>query len=138
MTHYAHVLSLSRLSLEAYIGFYEAERNKKQLIEVSFRLYFPCELPCNTDDTAPFYDYGKLATFLQDFASARKFNLIEFMAMEMFREVRKEIDRQGGKDIKLWIQLNKIQAPVHGLKDGASFIHSDLPPNATYIPSVAP
>ena len=59
-------------------------------------------------------------------------------AMEMFREVRKEIDRQGGKDIKLWIQLNKIQAPVHGLKDGASFIHSDLPPNATYIPSVAP
>lgn len=138
MAHYAHVLSLSRLALEAYIGFYEAERNKKQLIEVSFRLYFPRELPCNTDDSAPFYDYGKLASFLQNFVAKQKFNLIEYMTMEMFRELRKEIDRQGGKDVKLWLQLNKIQAPVHGLKDGASFIHSDLPPDSTFIPSVAP
>ena len=137
MTHYAHVLTLNRLEMQAHIGFYEEERNKKQPIEVSFRLYFPSAIACNTDDHAPFFDYAKLAKAMQEFVDSQKFNLIEFMAMELFQHLRKHIDEMSGTDVKLWLHLNKIKAPVEGLKDGASFIHSDLPPGATYIPSVS-
>ena len=70
------------------------------------------------------------------FVIDKHFNLIEFATMELFRHLRKEIDALGGAEAKLWLQLNKIEAPVAGLKGGASFIHSDLPPDATYIPSV--
>ena len=136
MTHYAHVLSLNRLDLQAHIGFYEAERNLKQPVEISFRLYFPSAIACNEDDNAPFFDYAKLAEILQKCADSNKFNLIEYMAMALFRCLRTHVDQMGGTDIKLWLQLNKIKAPVPGLKDGASFIHSDLPADATYIPSV--
>jgi dihydroneopterin aldolase len=138
MPHYAHVLSVSRLELSVHIGFYEEERNKKQAIEVSFRLYFPDAIACNHDDNAAFFDYGALSDCLRAFADTQKFNLIEYMSMAMFRHLREEIDRRGGQDAKLWLQLNKINAPVPGLKDGASFFHSDLPPDATFIPSVSP
>lgn len=136
MPHYAHVLSLSRLEMQAHIGFYEEERNKLQPIEVSFRLYFPGEIDCNRDDNAEFFNYAKLSQLLNEVAASQKFNLIEFMAMAMFRAMRAHIDAMGGREAKLWLQLNKIKAPVPGLKDGASFFHSDLPPNATFIPSV--
>ncbi len=136
MTHYAHVLSLSRLEMDAYIGFYEEERNNKQSIQVSFRLYFPREIPCNNDDGAAFFNYAKLAQLLNEFALSQKFNLIEYMSMQMFKFMRAEIDKLGGQEAKLWLQLNKINAPVPGLKDGASFFHSDLPADATFIPSV--
>lgn len=138
MPHYAHVLMVNRLQLEVHLGFYEKERLKKQKIEVSFRLYFPNAIPANSDDHAAFYDYGKLADFMRDCLKDRKFNLIEFLSVEMFRWLRERIDGLGGKDVKIWLELNKIEAPVPGLMGGASFIYSDLPPDATYIPSTAP
>ena len=136
MPHYAHVLTLNRLEIQTHIGFYEAERNQKQPIEVSFRLYFPDAIACNTDDTAAFFNYATLAEVLQTCADSQKFNLIEYMAMELFRHLRKYLDENNGTDARLWLQLNKIKAPVTGLLGGASFVHSDLPADATYIPSV--
>ena len=134
MTHYAYVLSVDRLQLNAHIGFYEQERLQKQVIEVSYRLYFAQPIDCNSDDNAPFFDYGVLSSVLQDFVATRKFNLIEYMAMALFHHLRAEIDQLGGEKAKLWLCLNKIHAPVPGLLGGASFMHSDLPPGATFIP----
>lgn len=138
MPHYAHVLSLNRLELDAYIGFYEEERNKLQPVEISFRLYFPGELACNRDDEAPFFNYAMLADAMREFVQSQKFNLIEYMTMALFRFLRGRVNEMGGTEAKLWLQLNKIKAPVPGLKDGASFFHSDLPADATFIPSVFP
>lgn len=136
MAHYAHVLTVNRLELMAHIGFYEKERNVKQPIEVSFRLYFPGAIACNHNDAAPFFDYGILAESLKQYVADQKFNLIEYMTICMFEHLRAEVNRMGGADAKLWLHLNKIKAPVPDLKGGASFIHSDLPPDATYIPSI--
>lgn len=136
MTHYAHILTLNCLELDAYVGFYEKERNEKQKIQISFRLYFPEEIESMRDDNAGFFHYGKLAESIQSFVLSQKFNLIEYMTMAMFRHMRGEIDKMGGPDVKLWLELNKINAPVPGLLKGASFMHSDLPAGATFIPSV--
>lgn len=136
MPHYAHVLSVNRLKLDAHIGFYEAERLKQQPVEVSFRLYFADAIACNGDDEAHFFDYGVLCETLRSFVAEKKFNLIEFMSMELFRHLRAYLDAHGGQDAKLWLHFNKIEAPVPNLLGGASFVHSDLPADATYIPSV--
>lgn len=136
MPHYTHVLVVDRLQLEVNLGFYEQERIKTQKIEVSFRLYFEDAIACNNDDAAEFFDYGKLADMLREFCSGKQFNLVEFMAMELFRTLRARINELGGADARLWLKLNKVEAPVPGLLGGAAFIHSDLPPDSTFIPTV--
>ncbi len=135
MAHYAHVVSVSRLQFEMLLGFLPDERQQKQQVEISFRLYFPGEIDCNRDDEADFFDYGMLSAAIRDYAQQRRFNLIEFAAMQLFQHLRSVVDSKGGEAVKLWLQLNKIQAPVPGLLGGASFVHSDLPPDATFIPS---
>jgi dihydroneopterin aldolase len=138
MEHYAYVLSVSRLALHVHIGFYEKERNELQLIEISFRLYFTQPPEGVNDTSVAFFDYGKLANVVRDFIADKKFNLIEAMGLAIFQHLRGAVDAMGGQDAKLWLELNKIHAPVPDLRGGASFIHSDLPAGATYIPSVAP
>ena len=126
MTHYAHMIHVNRLQVDAYIGFYEAERSKLQKVEISFRLYFPDAPPCTTDDEADFIDYGTLCKVVTDYMASRKFNLIEYTGSELFRFLREYLDGRGHKHIKLWLCFNKIQAPVPGLLGGASFSVSDL------------
>lgn len=133
MTHYAHVLVANRLQLAVNLGFYTGERAKPQPVEVSFRMYFPTAPAQATNDEAEFIDYGMLCKSVHDFVSPREFKLVEFMAMEVFRHLREVLDAHGGSAIKLWLKLNKIAAPVPGLTGGASFIHSDLPTDATWI-----
>lgn len=135
MTHYAHLLTVNRLQLAAHIGFYTGERAKPQPIEVSFRLYFPDAPDCAVNDEAHFIDYGALCKLLREYIEGKEFKLVEFMASDLFRYLRKVMDAQGGGAIKLWLSLNKVAAPVPGLTGGASFIHSDLPPNATVAAS---
>lgn len=131
MHHYSHMVSVNRLEVSAHIGFYESERAKLQPVEICFRLYFPGKPSCASDDEAAFIDYGVLCGVLTDYIASRKFNLIEYMGSELFRHLREYLDGQGHKDIKLWLRMNKIQAPVKGLVGGASFTTCDLPPDAT-------
>ncbi|MES2984782.1 MAG: dihydroneopterin aldolase [Pseudomonadota bacterium] len=134
MAHFAHMLSVNRLTLAAHIGFYNGERAKPQPIEICFRLYFPEAPACALNDEADFFDYGMLCKLLQDYVEAREFKLVEFMASDVFRHLRSVIDARGGEHIKLWLRLNKIAAPVPGLTGGASFTHCDVPAGATVAP----
>lgn len=131
MPHYAHMVSVNRLQAHAHLGFYTGERAKPQPVEICFRLYFP-KAPAHTiDDEADFIDYGQLCKVLTDCIATRDFKLVEFMGAELFRILRADLDARDGQDIKLWLRLNKIAAPVPGLTGGASFTHCDLPPDAT-------
>jgi len=125
------MISVNRLQVPAHVGFYTGERAKPQPVEICFRLYFPEAPLCSRDDNADFIDYGQLCKVLTDFVVSRDFKLVEFMGAELFRHLRADLDARGGQDIKLWLRLNKIAAPVPGLIGGASFTHCDLPANAT-------
>lgn len=135
MPHYSSVVSVSRLQFDMLLGFLPNEMKKKQTVEVSFRLYFAESMPCNYDDNAMFFDYGEFSDALKAFVDAKQYNLIEFAGMRMFEYLRERVNARGGENVKIWFQLNKIGAPVTGLQGGASFVHSDLPPDSTYIPS---
>ncbi len=131
MTHYAHMVSVSRLQAHAHLGFYTGERAKSQPIEICFRLYFPDAPICSGNDEADFIDYGALCKLLTDYIAAHDFKLIEFMGADLHRQLRADLDARGGAHIKLWLRLNKVAAPVPGLTGGASFTHCDLPAGAT-------
>lgn len=131
MAHYAHRITVNRLQVPAHIGFYTGERAKPQPVEICFRLYFPQAPACTRDDEGEFIDYGGLCKVLTDFIATREFKLVEFMGSELFRVLRTHLDGRGAADVKLWLRLNKISAPVPGLIGGASFTVSDLPAGAT-------
>ena len=126
MAHYAHMLQVNRLKVAAHIGFYAGERATLQPVEVSFRLYFPAAPTCTRDDEADFIDYGTLCKVLTDFIASRSFNLVEYMGAQLHRHLRAYLDGRGCQHLKLWLCLNKINAPVGGLLGGASFTICDL------------
>ena len=132
-SHYPHMLTLTRLRMPVHLGFYDAERAHKQDVEISVRLYYATPPAAAGDDHAPFHDYAKLAAELTDYMNARQFRLLEFMANDMFRHMRAWYDANGGEAIKLWLKVDKVQAPVPGLQEGASYILSDLPAGATAV-----
>ncbi len=131
MPHYAHMVSVSRLQVHAHLGFYTGERANPQPVEISFRLYYP-EAPEHTkDDEAQFIDYGQLSKGLTDLIAAKSFKLIEFMGAELYRHLRADLDARGATQVRVWLQMNKIAAPLPGLIGGASYTHCDLEPGAT-------
>ncbi len=131
MTHYAHILTIEHLEMQCHVGFYDEERGKCQKIAVSLRLYFPEAPICCEDDHAKFLDYGMLAEHLTEWAQAGEFRLIEYMGMQAFRRMRAYLDAHGCANVMLWLKLTKCDTPVKNLRDGASFIHADLPPGST-------
>lgn len=131
MAHYAHILTLNRLRVQAHLGFYDTERGVRQDVDISLRLYFPEAPAAANDDHAEFLDYGKLAEAIRGWAESGEFRLVEFMGVEAFRQVREYLDMRGYDSVKLWLELTKVIPPVPGLQGGSSFIHSDLPKDAT-------
>lgn len=133
MTHYAHIFSVDRIEFDAHLGFYAEERAKPQKVGVSMRFYFPASPSWSHDDHAGFIDYAEAVKLVEQAAGARSFNLIEYMAREMFGIVRSYLDTHHGEDIKLWLKLTKCHPPIPAVKSGASFMLSDLPAGASSV-----
>lgn len=131
MAHYAHMVSVNRLQVHAYLGFYTGERAKLQPVEVSFRLYYPSAPAHTLDDDADFIDYGQLAKGLTDVIASKSFKLIEYMGAALYRQLRADLDARGAQAVRVFFSLNKVAAPVPGLTGGASYTYCDLPPDAT-------
>jgi dihydroneopterin aldolase len=125
------MVSINRLQVHAHLGFYTGERAKPQPVEISFRMYYP-KAPAHTlNDEAEFIDYGQLCKGLTDYIAANSFKLVEFMGAELFRRLRADLDARGATQVRLWLQLNKVAAPLPGLIGGAYYTQCDLPPDAT-------
>lgn len=134
MTHYAHIFSVDGLQFKAHLGYYDDERAKRQLVEVSLRFYFPEQPAWGADDHAKFIDYAKIVTLLGQAVEAGEFRLIEYMAQEVFDLTRSYLNEHGGKELKLWLKLTKSKPPLAPeIKGGAAFILSDLPAGASVI-----
>lgn len=133
MPHYASSFIIERLALDASIGLYAEERAQVQPIAISVRLYFP-ELPdATSDDEGLFIDYDALCKRLIKTVERQHFQLIEYMAHELFKQARGYLDEHEGQAVALWLKLTKCKPAVPHLEQGASFVMSDLPPGATVV-----
>jgi len=134
MSHYyQYVFSINRLHLAAHLGCYAKERSRAQQVEASVRFYFPKVPDCAVNDNGSFIDYDTVSNDLHRIVAKEEFRLIEYMAMQLYRHVRKVVNKQAGKDVKIWIKLTKLAPPVPHLQGGASFVYSDLPADARVI-----
>lgn len=131
--YYAHVFSINRLQLAAHLGCYAKERSKAQQVELSVRFYFP-EMPdCARNDNGSFIDYDTVSNEMHKIAEKTEFRLIEYMAMQLHKHIRKLVNKQADKNVKIWLKLTKLAPPVPHLLGGASYIYSDLPSDARTI-----
>ena len=134
MTHYGSSFIIERLTLDASIGLLDHERLHKQPVAISVRLYFPSLPDCTGNDSATFIDYAALSNKLTALVEGQHFQLIEYMASELFKAARAYVDAHGGQQVAIWLKLNKTAPQVRHMVDGASFVLCDLPPQATVLP----
>lgn len=134
MAHYGSSFIIERLALDASIGLLDHERAHKQPVAISVRLYFPSLPDCTGNDAGTFIDYASLSNKLTGLVESQHFQLIEYMAHELFKTARAYVDAHGGQKVAIWLKLNKCQPTVRHMVDGASFVLSDLPADATVVP----
>jgi FolB domain-containing protein len=132
-SYFSQALTLDRLELAARLGCYAKERATRQPVEVTCRFYFPKLPDCASDDKSSFIDYDIVAEKLSQLAEKQEFRLIEYMTMQCYKEVRKIATKYGGKEVRVWLKLHKVAAPVPNLRGGTSFVYTDLPADAKIL-----
>jgi FolB domain-containing protein len=133
MTQYHYCFSINRLRLAVRLGCEAPERKNPQPVEAEARVYFPTKPTCVTDDNGKFIDYAGLCSCISEVAEHAEFKLLEYLAGESFKALRRYLDDEGEKDAKLWLKLTKCAAPVAYLEGGASFVLTDLPAGASVV-----
>lgn len=133
MAYYPYCFTINRLRLPARLGCHAPERSVKQPVEVTIRLYFASEPAFVSDDNARFIDYDALCGLVKDTVKQNEFQLIEYMAGVLFRQLRGYIDALPFGDVRIWLSLTKCEAPVESLEGGASFVLSDFEKGDTHI-----
>lgn len=127
---YPVCLTLHRLHLSVNLGRWDDERARLQPVEISIKFFFPAPPEACTDDTAEVFCYDDLSADLARFVEKKNFLHIEYLTVQLFEAVRANMHRQMGSaydDVKVWVRLHKIGAPIPALTGGASFVYTDLP-----------
>lgn len=137
MTNYLAALSINTLRLQVRLGVGEPERQNPQPVELGVRFYFTSLPSCTQNDlSSDFICYDKICSSLIRYIEQREFHLIEYLCLDIHREIRGYLEAQLGEhaqDVKLWIRVHKCEAPVAQMIGGASFVYSDLPLGAQVV-----
>lgn len=110
-------LTLEHLQLMVHLGVTAAERAKPQQVILDITIKFP-KLPL-TDKLEDTICYDKLATAIKEFCHDKEFNLIEYMAKQLYDFIKTQISAQH----KLQLSLTKTP-PIANL-DRSIFTISD-------------
>lgn len=127
---YRSCLSINRLVVDVNLGLGPGERRKKQRISIDIKLYIPHQLSSFSNDNGEYICYHGISEKINTLCSSGEFKLIEFLTMEIYRLIRKEIESQ----IKIKITLNKLKILLPYVENGSSFSYTDLPPFSWVIP----
>lgn len=128
--HFPYCLSVDTITLDVRLGCEPEERAAPQRVHVDVRAYFSA-LPeeCKTD-SGDFICYEKIGRRAAATVQNREFRLIEYLAQELFADLRKTVR----EDAKLWVKATKIHVPVDCVKGSAAFVCTDLPAGTWVVP----
>lgn len=94
-------------------GVLEKEKKAKQKFVINIELYLNLAKACKSDDVIDTVSYADVFSDVKDVVENNKFDLIEYLA----QEISKEILKKYGKVIEIMVQVLKPDAPVEGKFD---------------------
>ncbi|MEI6730258.1 MAG: dihydroneopterin aldolase [Pseudomonadota bacterium] len=130
-TVYNNILSINSLTANVSLGITPEERSIPQQVVIDLRFYIPESLSSSIDDNGEYFCYHNLSEKIYALCTSKEYRLIEFLIMEVYRMVRKQVP----DSVKIWIKLHKTSILLDYVQNGASFTYSDLPPNSWTIPA---
>ena len=120
----AVALDIEAIRLNVRLGCQPAERAVPQAVEVKLTIHFAA-LPaaCWTDELDGTVCYAELAALAREHCAARKFRLIERLALELHGLVRARLPRGA----RLALTVTKLAPPVAELERGVRFTIAEGP-----------
>jgi FolB domain-containing protein len=127
---YTNALSINRLSVDVHLGVGKEERQTPQKIILDVRFYMPSLMSSATRDNGEYICYHDISEKIYALCVSKEYHLIEYLAQEVYRLIRKEMPAA----VKLWIRLHKPRILLPYVEEGASFTYTDLPPFSWIVP----
>ena len=100
MQNTADIIEINRLKLDAFVGCYKEEQEKKQPLFATISLAVSTEKAARKDDLTLTIDYDALAQIVTEEIESRRFNLIEAVA-ERIADICLNIPRVDSVRIKV-------------------------------------
>lgn len=105
------------------LGVSDGERNTKQEVNVSIKLFFKnAPKGCVTDSIKDTVCYFEISNAIKEFCNKGSFKLLEYLCHGLYGEIRKGVP----EDIKIWIRVEKCNTPIDDLLGSTCFEYTDI------------
>ncbi len=119
------------MGIDVHLGISAEERQHPQRIILDIRFYLPSLMSSSVDDNGEYICYHGISEKVYALCIGREYRLIEYLAQEVYRLLRRET----AEEVKLWIKLHKARILLSYVEDGSSYTYTDLPPHSWVVPS---
>ena len=128
---YNNVLSINSLGVDVRLGISKEEQKNPQRIILDIRFYMPAVMSSSVDDKGEYICYHGISEKIYALCISKEFRLIEYLAQEVYRLIRRET----ADEVKLWVKLHKTRILLSYVEEGSSYTYTDLPPHSWVVPN---
>ncbi len=115
-------LTISDLRLWVSLGCSEQEKFLPQCISIDIYITFlECPEGSHTDNIKDVICYAELTKEITEFCKDKKFNLIEYLASEIYNLISNSILTEYEK---ITVKIAKLKSPIEGIHGSISFTYS--------------
>ncbi len=118
-----YTLEIRKLVLGVHLGCSADERSNAQDVSFSARFRF-ASIPAgaNTDELSDSLCYAQVSDLILSTVTGREFKLIEHLGHVVFTNLK----TLAGSDIRIELEVHKLNPPVMHLRDGSAFTISEI------------
>jgi dihydroneopterin aldolase len=128
----SYKIAINDLRIWLHLGYSEEEKHHPQLISFNIELIFKSPpSSCSTDQLEDTVCYAKIIQYVQDLCQNRKFNLIEYLATEVYRVINDSLGDKKQDIFLINVTICKISPPIANVHGGVSFTYCNSPTNVS-------
>jgi FolB domain-containing protein len=117
------ITSLEELEINMYLGVSAKERQKQQLVRISFYLHQQILPNVTIDDNANDYlCYNKISQIIHDYCANKEFRTIEFLCYQIYQLIKKAVPTK----VRVRIILEKCKPAMSFAVGSAKCEYGDL------------
>lgn len=118
-------LTISDLRLWVHLGCSEQEKYYPQCVAFNVSITFSKNLKALSSDNL--YDgfcYAKATKLLKESLAKKRYNLIEYLASDVYNILQSSLKKLGFTDSSLSVTVTKLSPPVSDIHGGVSFTYN--------------